>query len=509
MTTIIAAPPSPDLDALLPDDPVALAAVANAVAVKLAALPLAASTEGELLAAAESLEQARRRFDAADAAVLVEISDRGAYRTAGYLSLHAYLSGGLRVGDGAARRRRVAAAAIGRFTNMLGQTLEPRCPATAVAVADGQIGVDHVLEIDAVLTRIPAAVTTDVRERAEAQLAAVARTLTPAGVRTAGVRLLAHLDPDGQLTDDRDRRRLRGLALMPQDRQLMSALRTRLTPGLRADLEIMLQSWAAPGMNNPDDPASPTGAMESADPAVVAAAAERDDRTPMQRNHDALHALLILARQQSPASGSLRSELVVTITDAELAAHAGIALTATGTRVPISELVRLAADATPHLAVFAHTTGEPLYLGRGRRLASRAQRLMLFARDRGCTAPRLPGTLRPHRSPPFSGLARRRPHRHRPPRGGLRQPQPHRRHRTRPMGNPHRGHRPPHRTRPLATGHTDHRNTNDTTRHREPSSVADQHHPPRRTASRRRCSRPTGAGLRRGRAPQAQSTQII
>ncbi|WP_051198532.1 HNH endonuclease signature motif containing protein [Gordonia shandongensis] len=387
MTTIIAAPASPDLDALLPDDPVALAAVANAVAVKLAALPLAASTEGELLAAAESLEQARRRFDAADAAVLVEISDRGAYRTAGYLSLHAYLSGGLRVGDGAARRRRVAAAAIGRFTSMQGQTLEPRCPATAVAVADGAIGVDHVLEIDAVLTRIPAAVTTDVREGAEAQLAAVARTLTPAGVRTAGVRLLAHLDPDGQLTDDRDRRRLRGLALMPQDRQLMSRLRTRLTPGLRADLEVMLQSWAAPGMNNPDDPASPTGAVESADPAVVAAAAERDDRTPMQRNHDALHALLILARQQSPASGSLRSELVVTITDAELAAHAGIALTATGTRIPISELVRLAADATPHLAVFAHTTGEPLYLGRGRRLASRAQRLMLFARDRGCTAP--------------------------------------------------------------------------------------------------------------------------
>ncbi|WP_342663117.1 DUF222 domain-containing protein [Gordonia shandongensis] len=477
MTTIIATPTSPDLDALLPDDPIALAAVANAVAVKLAALPLAASTEGELLTAAESLEQARRRFDAADAAVLVEISDRGAYRTAGYLSLHSYLSGGLRVGDGAARRRRVAAAAIGRFTSMQGQTLSPRCPATADAVADGAIGVDHVLEIDAVLTRIPAAVDETTREGAEAQLAAVARTLTPAGVRTAGVRLLAHLDPDGQLTDDRDRRRLRGLALMPQDRQLMSTLRTRLTPGLRADLEIMLQSWAAPGMNNPDDPASPTGAVESADPAVVAAAAERDDRTPMQRNHDALHALLILARSHSaaPASGSLRSELVVTITDAELAAHAGIALTATGTRVPISELVRLAAEATPHLAVFAHTTGEPLYLGRGRRLASRAQRLMLFARDRGCTAPRLPGTLRPHRSPPFSGLARRRPHRHRPPRGGLRQPQPHRRHRTRPMGNPHRGHRPPHRTRPLATGN------------REPPPVAAQHHPPRRTAPGAEC----------------------
>ncbi|WP_347958157.1 DUF222 domain-containing protein, partial [Gordonia aichiensis] len=77
----------------------------------------------------------------------------------------------------------------------------------------------------------------------EAQLAAVARDLTPDGVRMAGVRLLAHLDPDGQLTDDRDRRRRRGVALMPQGRDLMSKVRALLTPALRAEMEIMLQSW--------------------------------------------------------------------------------------------------------------------------------------------------------------------------------------------------------------------------------------------------------------------------
>ena len=36
--------------------------------------------------------------------------------------------------------------------------------------------------------------------------------------------------------------------------------------------------WAAPGMNNPADPDSPTGSREDADPEQVAAAAARDHR---------------------------------------------------------------------------------------------------------------------------------------------------------------------------------------------------------------------------------------
>ena len=53
---------------------------------------------------------------------------------------------------------------------------------------------------------------------------------------------------------------------------------------------------------------------------------------------------------------------------------AGVALTATGTRLPVSELVKVAAHATPHLAVFSAATGQALYLGRGRRLHAPARR---------------------------------------------------------------------------------------------------------------------------------------
>ncbi|MBM7369422.1 HNH endonuclease signature motif containing protein [Gordonia hydrophobica] len=372
----------------LPDDPVALASLMDAVAAKFAAARFAAVTEDELVTTAEVMESARRRLDGADAAMLVEISDRNAARKVGLFSVHQFLAQHLRVGDGEAKRRRIVADAIGQFSSFSGGTLDPRLPATATAVVDGAIGGGHVREIAAIMDRIPSAVDPDTRARAEAQLAAIARDLSPAGVAQAGHRLLAHLDPDGQVTDDRDRARLRGLILMPQDRRLMSKVRAQLSPELRANLEVLLGQWAALGMNNPEDLDSPRGAADAADPVALAAAAARDTRTAGQRNHDALLAILQTAHAASGvAADRLSTELVVTVTDQELAVRAGVAVTATGTRLPVTELVHVAGAVHPHLAVFSAATGQALWLGRGRRLASKDQRLMLFARDRGCTAP--------------------------------------------------------------------------------------------------------------------------
>ncbi|WP_156890442.1 DUF222 domain-containing protein [Gordonia shandongensis] len=313
------AKPEPEL----PDDPGSLVAVLEAAAAKLTATGWTPVTETSLLVAAHTLQRVRRRLDAAAADVVVEVSDRGAFRTAGYLSVHQYLAQGLRMGGGAARRQRVTAQAIGSFTGISGQTLEPARPATAAAVADGAIGTEHVMVIDEICQRIPTAVTPETRAQAEADLAAAARDLTPEGIRLVGVRLLAHLDPDGQLTDDADRHRLRSLVVGGQDRQLMSRLHARMTPVLRAELGVVLQGWAALGMNNPDDPASPAGPESAADPTALAAAAQRDRRGLAQRQHDALLALVRAGRAQTGTlDGSLRSELVITITDVNHIHHA-------------------------------------------------------------------------------------------------------------------------------------------------------------------------------------------
>ena len=90
--------------------------------------------------------------------------------------------------------------------------------------------------------------------------------------------------------------------------------------------------------------------------------------------------------------------VVVTTTLAELeqAAHAAAdasvpmpapATTGGGSRLPMPDLIRMAAKAIHYLAVFDDHTERPLYLGRQKRIATADQRLICHARDRGCTRP--------------------------------------------------------------------------------------------------------------------------
>ncbi|WOC12442.1 HNH endonuclease signature motif containing protein [Gordonia sp. MP11Mi] len=378
-------------DGVLPESPVALLGLMNAAAAKLNDVSFASASAEDLLTAAETNEQMRARTEAATTGLMIELSDRFAFQAQGYMTVQKYLTNGLRLGVREANARIALMFATGAFRSVVGDRLSARNPVAAQALREGAINRAHVAEISAVIDKIPARVDPDTAAAAEAQLTDVARALSPESVRKAGQRLLGHLDPDGELTDDADRRRTRGFTLGAQDARLMSTVRGSITPALRAKLDVVLGAWAAPGMNNPEDPESPHGAVDRGDldEAVLTAARERDTRTTAQRNHDALVAMadFVLGHGALGRPDRLPAELVVTVTDQELAAEAGVALTATGARIPVKELVELAAHAVPRLAVFRNNTSEVLYLGRGRRFASKAQRLAIFARDRGCTAP--------------------------------------------------------------------------------------------------------------------------
>ena len=77
----------------------------------------------------------------------------------------------------------------------------------------------------------------------------------------------------------------------------------------------------------------------------------------------------------------------ISTTPQELESGRGHTVTGGGGLVPMSEVIRQAATAHHYLAVFDRHTGEALYLGRSRRLASAAQRIVLYAKNRGCTFP--------------------------------------------------------------------------------------------------------------------------
>ena len=53
----------------------------------------------------------------------------------------------------------------------------------------------------------------------------------------------------------------------------------------------------------------------------------------------------------------------------------------------MSDVIRLASHSHHYLVVFDKHTNEPLYLGRSKRIASVAQRIVRHAQDRGCTFP--------------------------------------------------------------------------------------------------------------------------
>ncbi|MDF3285597.1 hypothetical protein P3L18_28350, partial [Gordonia sp. N1V] len=62
------------------------------------------------------------------------------------------------------------------------------------------VGSSHAAVVIDVLDRIPAAVPFDEKISADATMAGFARTHTPSDLRILGARVLAHLDPDGDLT---------------------------------------------------------------------------------------------------------------------------------------------------------------------------------------------------------------------------------------------------------------------------------------------------------------------
>jgi hypothetical protein len=75
------------------------------------------------------------------------------------------------------------------------------------------------------------------------------------------------------------------------------------------------------------------------------------------------------------------------LSSGELGQHNGLPVTGGGSRLPMADLIRMASHAFHYLAVFDHHTSQALYLGRTQRIASPAQRIVLHARDRGCTRP--------------------------------------------------------------------------------------------------------------------------
>ena len=228
--------------------------------------------------------------------------------------------------------------------------------------------------------RLPQFVDVETRAKAEAQLARLGREHRPDELAKLADKLMDCLHPDGDFSDV-DRAKRRGVTLGRQDLDGMTPITGWLTPEARATLDAVFAKLAAPGMCNPDDDSPCVSGTPSQ------AAIQGDTRSASQRTHDALVAAgrALLASGELGQHNGLPTSIIVTTTLHELENGAGRGLTAGGTLLPMADVIRLGSHAHHYLAIF--DKGKALALYHTKRLASPAQRLVLFARDRGCTFP--------------------------------------------------------------------------------------------------------------------------
>ncbi|MDQ3663354.1 MAG: HNH endonuclease, partial [Actinomycetota bacterium] len=254
-------------------------------------------------------------------------------------------------------------------------------PAVAAAMGSGAVSLAQAEVIVQAIADLPAETPVACRPQAEATMIGYAGSFDPVLLARIGRRLAEIIDPDGvQARDEKpildketDAHRDRTLTLSPDTDGAGGYLRARLDAQGYATLAAYLSAATAPGLT-PDGSTVP--------PAVG------DGRHLGQCRHDALveAARQMLTGGGLPSSGGIKPRIVLTLPAACLTNRTGTARLPDGVQLSpsLTRLISCDADLVP---VTVDTTGNPLDVGRTRRLFTGPLRTALEVRDRGCAWP--------------------------------------------------------------------------------------------------------------------------
>jgi len=355
----------------------------EAAAVRIASLDHTGLDVRTLLELQSRREKLKCAAEAVDQQILAAAQTQATAKEIGAKDWPEVLHIRLRISREEARRRVRDCDNLGPRSAITGEPLGPVWELVAAALAEGAINTEHVAQITAFFAKVPLWVDPVTLAQCERDLVAAARYKTPEELRRAANDLLYRLDQDGPEPDDTERDRKRGISHGKQRSDGTSDVAGTLTPEARAYWDAIYEKCAAPGMCNPADETPCYSGTPTAEQIAG------DTRTLAQRQHDAQMwvARMALASGMLGEHNGLPVSVVATTTLQELQRGAGVAVTHTGSTLPIADLIRMASRSYWYLAVFDQHTNIPLYLGRTRRTATPGQRIMLFARDRGCTRP--------------------------------------------------------------------------------------------------------------------------
>lgn len=347
-----------------------------------AACDLASLTRDEVIAVMDEYETLTCQLPSQWHRLLSRLQAETTAREMGAKSWNAVLRIRWRLSTAEAGRRLREAAQLGPRRTLTGQPLPPVLQAVAAAQAAGLLTAEHVKVLRDAVADLPGFVDTATREEFELTLVQLAVQVGPKELRDAAAVKLFLLDQNGPEPDDTERERKRGVSLGNQRRDGTTAITGHLSPEAAAVWEPLLARFAAPGMCNPDDDEPCTSGTPTQ------AQIDNDHRSVAQRQHDAMIAIgrIALMTDLGQLNG-LPVSVIIRTTLQDLESRAGIGVSGGGTKIPIKDVIRMAAHASHHLAIFDKATGAALNYFRARRTASPAQRIMLIARDGGCTKP--------------------------------------------------------------------------------------------------------------------------
>jgi hypothetical protein len=354
------------------DGGVATAVVARLSALidELQGLDLTTLPGDDVLAVLRDLEVQKRRLATVDHALIAEIDSRGLAHEHACRNTAALLTQLVRVSPSEATGRVRAAADLGPRRGLTGQVLPPVFAQVAAAQAAGVISGAHARIVTATIDALPAAVQVEHEQWVQQFLVEQASELDPALLKQVARRITDTLDPDGTLTEERDRARRRDLTVR-QRRDGSAHLDGELTAICAEALLSVLDSLA-----------KPTPVEDGT----------RDPRTPGQRNHDGLHdglhdALLAVLRSgELPACNGVAATIVLTMTEQQAETRTGLVTTGHGALISVDQALTLTGDARV-MPVTLTKTREIAAYGEAHRIFTEGQRLAMIARDQGCSFP--------------------------------------------------------------------------------------------------------------------------
>jgi hypothetical protein len=324
----------------------------------------------------QGFERLRNRLPQIDHQMIKEGTARNLAQTLCQGSMTRLLSATLLISPGEAASRVRAAETLAERMSMTGEQLEPLWPHLAERQRSGEISAekaDLVVRALAPLTRRgfdPEAI-----DAGERLLARFATQFAPKELRRLAHQVVDRIDPDGTLPDEELQQDRRFFRLRPT-RDGGYAGEFRLTGECGAKLQSLLHPLAKPRINT----------VTTDEGKLIE---EPDPRSHGQRMQDALRDVcerLLRTDNAAPDSGGTPATVIVNIDLQDLLAKTGYAITSDGTLIK-TETALAAADQAEIYWAFTESTGQILHLGRTKRIASRAQTIALYARDKGCSFP--------------------------------------------------------------------------------------------------------------------------